>query len=180
MKIESKLLKISFHDSSKETNESVNESSQDYLSNIFGHKSSELIGKFVDHYDKRNKHNRGLRIGFFIMSFLALFLVIGALATFSILVAVSGTMNVEAVVSIVGACGTIITSVIFLPKIVGKNLFPEKEDKEILSFVQEMNKTELEFYKQSKKEDFKNQELNSRAEKILKDVSQDENKIQKT
>lgn len=151
MQKEDQLLNKKFQVNNEEVDEEVNYNSYKELdSNVFGKKSSVIIDAFVAHYKKRNKHNRTLRILFFSLSFFFLFTLIGSLASFFIIVALMGEINVEAVISIIGAYGTILTAIIVLPKIVGKNLFPETEDKEILGFVKEMNKTELEFDKMKK------------------------------
>lgn len=118
-----------------------------YPPNPFRDKSGKLIGKFVDHYEKRSKHNRVMRIIFFSLSFFALLVIIGVCSVVSILAAAKETINVEAVVAIIGAGATMLTSILVLPKMVGRNLFPDKEDKEILKFVKDMNKTELGFMK---------------------------------
>lgn len=117
------------------------------IENALGEKSQGLIDKFVDHYEKRNNHNRGMRIAFFAISFLIILAIIGTFSTVSILIAIKESINVEGVVAICSACATILTSVLVLPHLVGKNLFPEKEDEQILTFVKEMNQTELQFAK---------------------------------
>ncbi len=143
------LLKSAFNIITEIKDDEVNKESLNEVNgtNIFGAKSSALIDKFIAHYKIRNDHNRVLRILFFSFSFFLILAVVAAFVAFIIIVANFGVINVEAAVSICGVCGTVLTTLIVLPKLVGKNLFPETEDKEILKFVKEMNETELEFAK---------------------------------
>ena len=106
--------------------------------------SKDLIDKFVAHYEKRSAHNRVLRIIFFSLSFLVLFAIVAVFAVVAILAAMKETINVEAVIAIIGSGATMLTSVLVLPKMVGRNLFPDKEDSEILQFVRDMNNAENE------------------------------------
>lgn len=148
------LLNSEFNTIEEIKDESVNRRSADEANkNLFGAKSSALIGKFVEHYGKRNHQNRHLRVWFFSFSFFLIFSVVGAFVAFIIIMALNDNINVEAAVSICGVCVTVLTTLIVLPKMVGRNLFPTTEDKEILRFVKQMNVTELEFAKLNAKSD---------------------------
>ena len=127
--------------------------------NPFRINSGILIEKFVDHYEKRCKQNRVLRVIFFVLSFLSLLAIICVFSAVAILASSKETINVEAVISIIGSGATMLTSILVLPKMVGKNLFPEKEDNEILNFVKQMNETELGFMRVRNHVDDENQDL---------------------
>lgn len=86
-------------------------------------------------YNEKHKHNLILRIWYFIISFVVLLTVIIVFATVALIAACKETINIEGAISICVSCSTVLSSIIVLPKLIGKNLFPEKEKDDIKDII---------------------------------------------
>lgn len=93
-----------------------------------------LLFEFDKHYVKKSKHNRGLKIAFFIITFL---LIIGVIIT--LLLAINRVsangINSETLTFAISSLVSLLTTIIALPLIIANYLFPKNEDGEFLGLI---------------------------------------------
>lgn len=123
-------------DSSSVKKESKEEIKKD--SGAASDKYSAIIGVYKEQLEKRSKQNLALKVAFFVISFSCL--VASIVLCFIIVISVlqSPTFNAEVLVAILGSLATFITSMLLLPKIIGKYLYPNNEDEKMLEFIKAM------------------------------------------
>lgn len=104
-----------------------------------------LIDNFNEHYKARNKHNRGMKIAFFVLAFVSLMIALIMCFYMVYKMLDSDTFTWEYLAGIIGALGTFLTSLLVLPKMIGDYLFPNNgkdEDQALLQFIQYMRNAE--------------------------------------
>lgn len=106
----------------------------------------QLLTNYNDHYRKRNEQNRILKTWFFILTFGLVIGICILLAVLCIILAKRGLETAGQIGVVITAVGSILSSIIILPTIIAKYLFPPKEDSEILDVVKAMRKEDKEEY----------------------------------
>ena len=101
---------------------------------------TELLSDYIKSYNSKRKWNTWFKLAFFIVSMAVFIVIIGgsiaALIIASLNVADAEVWSVIAI-SISGVAATI-SSIIVLPKIIAKHLFPLDEDKNMIGMVKNM------------------------------------------
>jgi hypothetical protein len=110
---------------------------------------TDFIEKFVIDYERRAKQQRVFRCWFFCIV-VVVFIILNVLSSCSVyIIAQKANVSISDVVAAVSAFGTILSSLIVLPKIIAEHLFPKAEqDKsiELFSKVLEEDQKVREFY----------------------------------
>ncbi len=96
---------------------------------------TQLVGAYKDYYKDKSKVNIELRKCFLWLSFSLLFVLVGGCVAIGIIGCYSLNGVIAILVPIVTSVASITTSVLVLPRIIGKYLFPPEEDKEIKDLI---------------------------------------------
>lgn len=94
-----------------------------------------LIDAYSDYYKKKSYANITLRKCFLRLSFLLLFVLIGGCISIGILGCIYLEEMFAELISIISSIAGISTTIIVLPRIIGKYLFPPKEDEAIKDLI---------------------------------------------
>ncbi len=117
----------------------VTESKMDSKSQREKKKAEDSYDGIVEEYqkqlEKRNKQNRAMKWAFFIISFACLIATIVLCYIIIINLIHKDGFAIETLVAILGSLGTFLTSMLLLPKIIGKYLYPPNEDDKMLQFI---------------------------------------------
>ena len=123
---------------SKIEEETITRQSRQELSANRYNSYNELLASFVEHYGKKSRQIRGMKIAYFAIAFSILLILLGIMFTVCIVIMRNGHFGVNEVIALISAFTAIVSSILVLPKIIGKHLFPDAEDREILDFLKSL------------------------------------------
>lgn len=105
-----------------------------------GKKYSRLLELYLKYYNKKITQNTALKCCFFWI-FVSFFVIIGLTPILIIILASLNLLSNTAIIaSVIGAAGSIITSIIVIPRIIASYLFSVDEDKAITRLITNMQK----------------------------------------
>lgn len=86
-----------------------------------------LVGAYKKYYEDKNDTNISLRKKYFNCSFALIFILVFGFIGTTILVCLFVKDNLTIIISLVSSIGGLVPSVLVLPRIIGKYIFPENE-----------------------------------------------------
>lgn len=104
---------------------------------------TKLVERFVDHYGDKYLQNKEFKDGFF--KRVLLLFTITLISPFIVLVFVAlGALDgVEVIAAFLSTLGSIITSIVVIPKIIAEYLFSLKEDETIIKIISELHSGDI-------------------------------------
>ncbi len=96
---------------------------------------TDLVDSYTQYYKSKSEVNISLRKSFLYFSFILLTVLILACIGLSVLVCFLVENVVASMVTIISGLASIATSILILPRIIGKYLFPEDEDSAIKDLI---------------------------------------------
>lgn len=89
---------------------------------------SDYLETFVDEYKKKARSQRIMKIWFFVLTILLLFVIIGGGVWSIIIVSAKENISPSDVATVITAVVGSVSSFLILPKVIAENLFPSKEE----------------------------------------------------
>lgn len=103
---------------------------------------NDLIGAYKSHFETKSKHNRILKIIFFVIIMALIAILIVGMIILSVFIVCKWGESPQAVTVIITSIATVLSTIIALPTIICNYLFHKKEDKDLLDFIVKLDKNQ--------------------------------------
>lgn len=99
---------------------------------------TDLLGNYIDIYKTKEKHKKVFKIVFFVVVMLIFVGVIAGCVVSMCYISINGIYDMESVGIVIADIAGIISSVVIIPQIIAKHLFPTNEENFMLDMVKSM------------------------------------------